>query len=138
MNIFETVAYGNPKGALQLVNSKGGKPQDQKHLAVMLATIVKKEGENGLAQIVDIHPHKELIWKFHKINKHSNCGGGCNGNCNDKKSNACDCSSADCTDVPEPKPKDSSDFSVKELYNQHQTLILGIAAIAVLAYIFKR
>lgn len=65
-NIFSYVASKNRRGTLKLLKNAGYRfcPKNKKQASLMLADMVKKDQDKGLAQIANIHPDRDLILKY--------------------------------------------------------------------------
>jgi hypothetical protein len=77
--MYEYVAYNNPQGALNLLNSYGLRIRDQRNLGASLRKLVAQEGEPALRKIAELHPDKELLMDVYS-NADGGCGCGCGGN----------------------------------------------------------
>lgn len=86
MNLYLYTSLNNRRGAESVIQSYGGTPAPNPHeLAQQLAFCVRKDGQNALDKIANVHPDKELIESKFKSEvplikeTHSNaCGCGSN------------------------------------------------------------
>jgi hypothetical protein len=69
MDLFQYVAE-NPKSqksAINLCQDYGLEPQDDGHLADCLSQIVQNCGEDGLKEVMKIHPDRDIIINYYSI-----------------------------------------------------------------------
>ena len=95
--LYAYVASNNPNGAAGVIEHfKLPAPRNQNDIARGLRYVMMTQGEEGFHEIAKVHPDRNLILDVNSLeakteeNK-SSCDGNCS--CNEKKSNACGCSS---------------------------------------------
>ena len=91
MTLYKTIAERNPSEAVDFLRSKGVSiptdinlkdPENHKKISVALADYVRQTGEDGLKEISQIHPDKEMFEgnftgqnKLNADGKFKNCSG---------------------------------------------------------------
>ena len=69
MDVYAYIAE-NPKSqqeAINLCQDYGLEPQDDSHLADCLSEIVQNCGEDGLKDVMKLHPDREIILNYYSI-----------------------------------------------------------------------
>ena len=69
MDVYKYIAE-NPKSQQQAINlcyDYNMQPQDDMHLADCLCDIVANEGEDGLKEVMKLHPDRDIILNYYKI-----------------------------------------------------------------------
>lgn len=69
MDVYKYIAE-NPKSQQQAINlcyDYNMQPQDDMHLADCLCDIVTNEGEDGLKEVMKLHPDRDIILNYYKI-----------------------------------------------------------------------
>jgi hypothetical protein len=62
MTVYQYIAYTNPDAALELCGKYGYyQIQNEEELANCLKDIVARKGENGLKDIMELHPDKDVV-----------------------------------------------------------------------------
>jgi hypothetical protein len=69
MDVYKYIAE-NPKSqqkAINLCYDYGMQPQNDMHLADCLCDIVSNEGEQGLKEVMKLHPDRDIIVNYYKV-----------------------------------------------------------------------
>tara|TARA_R110000787_G_scaffold44415_9_gene109032 strand:- start:448 stop:885 length:438 start_codon:yes stop_codon:yes gene_type:complete len=68
MTIYHYIAYKNPNGAKNVLNSFGEKAiRKPEILAEQLANTVRKHGKEALFRIASVHPDLKLVSEYNKV-----------------------------------------------------------------------
>lgn len=98
ISLQELIAVNNPSKARALVVKYGFRPaRNTNDLIYKLFRITKDNGEEGLKDLAQIHPHKDLLdWDKNDKSSFSSCCGTTSSFNGDSYSNACGCQHSNC------------------------------------------
>jgi hypothetical protein len=141
MTIYDYIAYKNPLGAKQVINSYGALANRRPDiLAKQLANTVNKHGKQALYKIAGVHPDLELITHFNDYNSEQEKG----------KDKSCSCNESAFSSLEGQAIKEAvQDLQVKQKVSEQtpetkekteskDLLIIGAIAVISLALIMRK
>ena len=117
ISLNQFVALSNTGEARRLIVKRGINPaQNMGDLIKKLDYIVAKDKEEGLKDVLEIHPHKDVILHYFGEKKSSACGcSGADGEQSQCEGGNCKCNGRHSNiNGEEEKPKSTSESTLKE------------------------